>query len=231
LGAHTEVTKRKSRIALQSGTAMELKRLITHFTYKIEAKPEGGFIAHASDPSVPPLEAPTREELQQKIQANIASALASEFPGLKLPLENKSVKFAFHIEHKPGGGFILQSTDGKELPVVGGTHTEIENKFAEKVFGALGKELMPELSKAFAARAGAGDVKVVVNRKVVFSGGSTKVSATDTGAIPADNQQGANLLNAMNSPITPEPNKLWPFVGFVLAALIFAAIIYFLRYR
>ena len=26
---------------------MELKRLIKHFTYRIEPKPEGGFIAHA----------------------------------------------------------------------------------------------------------------------------------------------------------------------------------------
>jgi len=209
---------------------MELKRLITHFTYKIEAKPEGGFIAHASDPSVPPLEAATREELQQKIQANIAAALASEFPGLKLPLESKSVKFAFHIEHKPGGGFVLQSTDGKELPVVGGTHAEIENKFAEKIFGALGKELMPELSKAFAARAGAGEVKVFVNRKAIFPSGSAKVGSSDASPIPAAEGQMANLLNA-NSPITPEPNKFWPFVRFVLTALIFAAIIYFLRYR
>ena len=69
---------------------MELKRLITHFTYRIEPKPEGGFIAHATDPTVPPLEAPTREELQRKIQANIAAGLASEFPGLKLPLENQT---------------------------------------------------------------------------------------------------------------------------------------------
>src|SRR5438309_694326 len=84
---------------------MEIRRLITHFTYRIEPKPEGGFIAHTTDPSVPPLEAPTREELQQTIQANIAAAVAAEFPGLKLPLENKEVKFAFHIEHKPGGSF------------------------------------------------------------------------------------------------------------------------------
>jgi hypothetical protein len=43
---------------------MELKRLISHFTYRIEPKPGGGFIAHPADPSVAPLEAPTREELQ-----------------------------------------------------------------------------------------------------------------------------------------------------------------------
>jgi len=56
---------------------MELKRLITHFTYRIEPKPEGGFVARASDPTLTPLEAPTREELQQKIQANIKPALGA----------------------------------------------------------------------------------------------------------------------------------------------------------
>jgi hypothetical protein len=49
---------------------MELKSLITHFTYRIEPKPAGGFITHTTNPTVPPLEAPTREELQRKIQAN-----------------------------------------------------------------------------------------------------------------------------------------------------------------
>src|SRR5205807_9887900 len=57
-----DVTKRLPQIALQSVAVMEIKRLITHFTYRIEPKPEGGFIAHAADPSVPPLEASTREE-------------------------------------------------------------------------------------------------------------------------------------------------------------------------
>jgi hypothetical protein len=146
--------------------ALGLKRLITHFTYRIEPKPEGGFMAHASDPTVPPLEAPTREELQQKIQANIAAALAAEFPGLKLPLENKELKFAFHIEHKPEGRFILQSTDGKELPITGATHAEIENHFVEKVLGLLAKHLTPELSQALAGQLGSGDVKVFVNRKL-----------------------------------------------------------------
>jgi len=71
---------------------VELKRIITKFTYRIESKPEGGFIAHASDPSLPPLEAPTRLELQQKIQANISAALAEEFPGLKLSADNQQLK-------------------------------------------------------------------------------------------------------------------------------------------
>src|SRR6266481_3341220 len=53
---------------------VELKRIISTFTYRIEAQPEGGFVAHASDPNLPALQAPTRQELQQKIQANIGAA-------------------------------------------------------------------------------------------------------------------------------------------------------------
>lgn len=203
---------------------MDIKRLVTHFTYRIEPKPEGGFIAHASDPSMTPLEAPTREDLQQKIQANIASALANEFPSLKLPLENNQVNFTFHIEHKPDGGLILQSTDGKELPIVGSTHAEIESKLAERVLGVLGKEIAPELSQALAGKLGSGDVKVVVKRNVTFRSGFSKSSS----GAQSDN---ANLLNTSGSPILPEPSRTWPLVRFLIAALILTAIIYFLRYR
>jgi hypothetical protein len=210
---------------------MEIKRLITHFTYRIEPKPESGFIAHATDPSVPPLEAPTREELQQKIQANIAAAVAAEFPGLKLPLENKEVKFAFHVEHKPGGGFVLQSTDDKELPVTGSTHAEIENHFAEKILGALGKALVPELSQALASQLGSGDVKVVVKRNVSFSSSSPKFWSSDASSMPVGNTNFSNALNSTNSPITPEPGNIWPIVRFLLAALILAGLVYFFRHR
>jgi len=211
---------------------MELKRLITHFTYRIKPKPEGGFIARASDPTVPPLEAPTRQELQQKIQANISAALAAEFPGLKLPLENKELKFAFHIEHKPEGGFILQSTDGKELPITGATHAEIENHFAEKVVGLLGKHLMPELSQALAGQLGSGDVKVFVDRKVSFSTGSPTQTLSDPNSIQAANAQNAGLMKpAGNFPITPEKSSSGPIFRFVLTLLIVAALMYFFLHR
>jgi hypothetical protein len=210
---------------------MDIKRLITHFTYRIEPKPEGGFIAHATDPSVPPLEASTREELQQKIQANIATALAAEFPGLRLPLENKEVNFAFHVEHKPGGSFILQSTDGKELPITGSTHAEIESPFAEKVLGALGKHIIPELSQALAGQLGSAEVKVVVNRKVVFSTSSPKPGSGDASSMPVENPNLSNALNPTNSPITPEPGTIGPFVRFLLAALILLGLMYFFRHR
>jgi len=87
---------------------VELQRLISHFTYRIEPKPGGGFIAHPSDPNVAPIEALTRDELQKKIRENILAGLSAQFPGLKLPVENsEDLQFAFHIEHKVALSSIL----------------------------------------------------------------------------------------------------------------------------
>lgn len=207
---------------------MEIKRLLSHFTYRIESNPAGGYIARASDPSVPPLEAPTREELQQKIQATIAATLAAEFPSLKPQLEKKELSFAFHIEHKPDGGFVLQSTDGKDLPFAATTHLEVQNKLAEKVLSAIGNRLMPEFSQALAKQADSGNINVSVKRNLRFA--TRFPNSGDTGLL-SDNTQTPSALDLTNSPLTPEPNKLWPFVRFLLAAAIFAAIIYFIRYR
>ena len=233
---------------------MELNRLITLFTYRIEPKPEGGFIAHATDPTVPPLEARTREELQRKIQANIAAGLASEFPGLKLPLENQQLKFAFHIERKPGGGFAIHSADPDAPLIEGATHEKIESHFAEKLIAFVGKHFMSELSQALAAQ-GSGDIKVFVNRKTGFTvnAGSHTLSlgispdlppagsiqtddATTEDAKFADtktaNASFASVGDAIdNSPITPETSSSWTVFRFVLALLIIAAMMYFFLHR
>jgi len=231
---------------------MELKRLITHFTYRIEPKPEGGFIAHATDPSIPPLEAATREELQRKIQANIAGALAAEFPGLKLPLENQELKFAFHIEPKPGGGFAIHSVDPKAQSIEGATQEEIESHFTEKLIPFLGKHLMPELSQALAARGNSGDIKVFVNHKMGFTlkagshgfGLSTargvpvgssqpadaKIEDTNLGDRSTNVYSGGSDHTISNSPIIPEASSSWNLLRFLLAALIIAALMYFFFY-
>jgi hypothetical protein len=219
---------------------MELKSLITHFTYRIEPKPEGGFIAHTTDPTVPPLEAPTREELQRKIQENIAAGLASEFPGLKLPLENQQLKFAFHIERKPGGGFAIHSADPDAPLIEGATHDEIESHFAEKLIAFVGKHFIPELSQALAAQ-GSGDIKVFVNRKTGFTvnAGSHTIQTDDVttedaklGDAKTANASLGSVGDAMdNSPITPETSSSWTIFRFLLALLIIAAMMYFFLHR
>jgi hypothetical protein len=221
---------------------MDLKRLITHFSYRIEAKPEGGFMAHASDPSVPPLEAPTRAELQQKIQQNILSALSAEFPGLKLPLEGKTTELAFHLERKPDGGFALHSADPNTGVIESSSQEGIESHFLEKFLGFAGKHLMPELSQALAAQVNSGNIRVIVNRKaaISFSSGSNNVSfsSSQKPTLPqfktATTATDVSTLNRTldNSPITPEPSGLWKVFRFILALLIVGAMVYFfLHYR
>jgi hypothetical protein len=80
---------------------MELRQLIKSFTYRIESKPEGGFIARPTDPSMAPLEAATREELQQMIQARASETLAREFPGLKVPPgKNVDAKISLNLNNR-----------------------------------------------------------------------------------------------------------------------------------
>ena len=245
--------------ALQSHpNPVDLKRIISTFTYRIVAKPQGGFIAHANDPGLPPLEAPTRMELQQKIQANISAALAKEFPGLNLPsgnsasvdsasgnpaFGNKELKFDFHIEAEPGGGFSLHSHDPNATTIEGASHQEIEHPFAEKLAGVVGKYFLPELSQVLASQDGSGEVKVFVNRKVSFT---TKTDSQKPGAQkltlgsaqnlpPAGAAQPPNRGDVVNagdsSPITFEKSKSWPILRFLITLLVMAALLYFFRHR
>jgi hypothetical protein len=135
---------------------MELKHLIQRFSSRIEPKAEGGFIARATDPTAPPLEDPTREELQQKIQVS-AAAMAEAFPGLKLPAESKQFKFEVHIERKPEGGFAVHSAEPGKPGIEPATHEKIDH-FAEGLLGFVDKTF-PDLSKALAARVESGVTK------------------------------------------------------------------------
>lgn len=76
--------------------AVEILKNTTHFSYRIEEKPGGGFIGRSSDPGMEPLEGATREEVLQKIQAK-ATALAGDnltgkgfkFGGLNVTVNRK----------------------------------------------------------------------------------------------------------------------------------------------
>ena len=97
---------------------------------------------------------------------------------MKLPLENQDLQFAFHIERKPEGGFVIHSSDPNAEPIEVLTHNDMESHFAEKIIGFVGKHLTPELSQALAAQGNSGDIKVFVNRKtgVTVNAGSHTLS-------------------------------------------------------
>jgi hypothetical protein len=226
---------------------VDLKRIISTFTYRIEANPQGGFTAHANDPSLPPLEAPTRMELQQKIQASISDALAKEFPGLNLPSGNQpagkqAVNFDFHIEAKPGGGFTIHSHDPNAATIEGASHEEIEHPFAEKLAGVVGKYFMPELAQALEKQGGSGDVRVFVDRKVsittkagtqeLTSGGMQNFPPSGAGQSMSSTASGGGVVDAGDSgPITFEKSKSWPILRFLLTLLVVAALMYFFLHR
>ena len=230
---------------------MELKRLVTKYVYRIEPKPDGGFIAHATDPSVPPLEAPTRAELQQKIQSTVFAGLASDFPGLKLP-QSTETQFSFHVERNSNGGFDIHASNSDDAPLQAATHDEVESKFAEKLVGFVGKHWGSEIAQALAAQGISGDVndiKVFVKKTGFRVATGEAQSAAVAGAItdPGGNQpasastiDGAIIKNSIfasgpspisSSPVTPETSSSGRFFRFLLAALIIAGIIYLLVLR
>ena len=224
---------------------MELKKLLTQFVYRIEPKPEGGFIARPSDPNLPPLEAPTREELQRKIQANIASSLANEFPGLKLP-QGQQMNISFHIEHKPDGSFDIHSSDPAAASIQGASGDEVESQFAEKLLALVGKHLAPEFSQALGAQLGSGNVKVFVSKttkNVSFKLNGSSTSALEQAIPPSGptttsgltqnvdinsiaNNSSPHINASDNSPIRPGGESSGTFIRFIIAALIVLAAMY-----
>jgi hypothetical protein len=232
---------------------MELANFIKRFAYRIEPKPEGGFIARSTDPTVPSLEAPTREELQQKIQANLAAALQEKFPGMKLPLPNQAVKnlgiqYEVHVERKPGGGFSVHSEDasGKEPA----DHEKFDH-MAEGLLDFVDKHF-PQMSEAI-TQAGSRDVKVFVNKKTGGSASagfdwkmlaptspmpegttlqSAVVEATTTETLsPNATAPALNQAGLSNAPITPEAGGNWKLFRFLLLLAILGVVVYFLLHR
>src|ERR1700751_2957514 len=130
---------------------MELKQLVKQFSYRIEAKPEGGFIARSTDPDVPALEGSTREALQSQIAEKFYAALADSFPGLKIPVQSKTSKFEFHIEGKPGGGFSVHSTELGGSTASSVDHEKMDH-FAEELLGFVDKHF-PDLKESLIEKA------------------------------------------------------------------------------
>ena len=228
---------------------MDLKRLVQQFAYKIEPKPEGGFIARPSDPSIPPLEAPTREELQKKIQERLVNSLGERFPALKQKLQeqhlqSKQVRLNVHINRQIGGGFEVHSEESAAPGASPVEHEKLDH-FAERMLNFVAKNV-PQVADSLDAIAQSGEVEVFTTKSVSTSG-STGLGAAKA-LLPTEPMQSSEFTaessEAMrpgkantnypvisNAPITPENSSLKTFFRLLLAALILAGLFYLYLHR
>lgn len=223
---------------------MEINRLVSKYVYRIEPKPGGGFTARASDPSVPVIEAATREELQQKIQAAVLAGLGADFPGFKLSGNAGDMNFAFHVESTPGGTFDIHSSDPNSAPIQAATQGEVESHFAEKFISLLGKHMLPGLSDELRQQLASGNVKVFMKGGSEFTITTTQTSVTQmqpgssspqaltsqaTSSGPISSPIYSNSPAPIDSsPITPVSEGGGKFFRILLVVLVLAAVIYFL---
>jgi len=232
---------------------MEIKRLAEKYVYRIETKPEGGFIARASDPNVPPLEAATRDELQQKIQSTVLAGLGVDFPGLKLPAGSGEMKFSFHVEKQPDGSFDIHSSDPSAAPLNAASHDQVESHFAEKLIEFAGKHMLQEVPEALRAQMASGDIKVFIKKSSGFTfttsrssdqaphlGSTSTVQGTDASSAvsPAISNRSSNLTLGSSgtpidsSPIMPGNEGSGKLLRILLVLLALAAVaFFFFKYR
>jgi hypothetical protein len=209
-------------------TPIDLKRVITRIPFKIEPKSDGGFIARATDPTVPAIEAPTREELHQKILA----AIGTEFPAFKIPANGTNTEVSLELKTGNDEFFISNQPDST------GNTSDLESRVLQKVLGVTAKHLTPELVKQLAAQAGTASFQVMVNNKTALrinSGpngltfGAPKNPALPNAAsgIPKLDA-GAGIIDGQ--PITPEPSNISRVLKIIVWVIIIGtfAYLYFL---
>ncbi len=80
--------------------AMETKRTTTRFSYRIEEKPGGGFIARSTDPGAEPLEGETREEVLRNVEAKISAIIGEQLPSFKFGGLNLTAKTKVNVTHQ-----------------------------------------------------------------------------------------------------------------------------------
>jgi hypothetical protein len=214
---------------------MEIKRTISRIAYRIEEKPEGGFIARCSDLNVPPLEAASRFELEQQIQAKITAEMESQIPGLEISLEKKNISF----DNKSDRGSIPQPG------IEGGAKQAVEQWLTDKAVTLVEKNLPPELVDQLKNQKLSGNVNIKVTkfggktnfrREYVISNGNAGQLLSrflgrqkDSGALEPSNPVSASFSGTnldSTSPITPVSGS-GPFLRFLLAAIVVVGILFF----
>jgi hypothetical protein len=214
---------------------MEIKRTISRVIYSIEPKPEGGFIARCDDPTVAPLEAASRFELEQQIRDKVTSEVESQIPGLQISLEKKITSF----DNKSDDGSISQPG------LKGGAMPAVEKWLTDKAVMLVEKNLPPELIEQLKNQKLSGNVNIKVTkfggktnfrREYVISNGNAGQLLSrflgrqkDSGALEPSNPVSASFSGTnldSTSPITPVSGS-GPFLRFLLAAIVVVGILFF----
>jgi hypothetical protein len=228
---------------------MEFKHVVHKFLYRIETKPGGGFIAYSKDPSLPPIEGATRTEVEQKIQESIGADLGSQFPELKPLFEGQQVKLSYHIEPKPGGGYMVRHGDSHpdeshpdesaHEPIEGSTREHVESLIESKLLSAIMKQFPPEVQQQLTDKINSGGLDVTVNRKVSVTTkvggvpGKTPSLEPNTSFSPSAGTAPEILPpgEVNQSPITYEKSNRGPILRFVLFLLFVFALVYVFLHR
>ena len=230
---------------------MEFGNILSKFIYRIESKPGGGFIATSKDSTAPAIEGATRQEVQRKIKESIAANLSTQFPALQSALAGNDVKLHYHIEAKPGGGFVIHhgdpnSLDPEHAPIEGSTREHLENLIESKILAAIMDRLPPELHQQVADKLNSGGLDIDVNRTIsvssrgkpfapVIGNHSTAFDNASAFGIAGVSSSNADLGTMNQSPITRydgsspvqyEKSSGGAVIRFLLAVAIVTVMIY-----
>lgn len=184
---------------------MEFKQLISRFVYRIESKPGGGFIATCKDPNAPAIEGATREEVQQKIQASIQAQVAAQFPNLAPALQGNDLTLHYHIDPKPGGGYIIHHGDPAQAAAEGSTREHLENMIESKLLSALIERLPPELHQQITKKINSGGLDLTVDRRVGAGGKSLQITSPQISLNESVSMDGTKPSAATSSGIESTP--------------------------
>jgi len=197
---------------------MELKHLKTKISYTIEPNPAGGFIARSADPSIPSIEAPTMEELQNKIQTQLTATITSQFPGLNMPVA--IAKAAAAWGNAISRTVTVNTSNGDSVISKAASPEEVK-QFAKQFAGIVQKDF-PELAQELSAKA----------ERLVPSDSTQQDGVGPQTRLPiatfSNVNRGAFPKDAANRPILPEASSTWRFLG--ICAIMLALALAFLLY-
>jgi hypothetical protein len=229
---------------------MEFKTVLSQFIYRIDSKPGGGFIATCKDSAAPAIEGATREEVQQKIQQTVTSKVAEQFPALEDALASRGIKLHYHVESKPGGGFIIHHDDAAH-DSAHDSSDHVAGFIESKILSTLLDRLPAEHHQQITNKLNAGGLDIEINRNinVITKSGSTvtlpaydstsgvphfspplgEVGTSAAQIQPSDSTNQLSIRGDINSPVKYEKSR--GLFRFLIALAILALLAFFFLLR